>query len=159
MLRVPVQVRSVPPQCNINMLTDYHNGSGIIRYDPPRPGMKRRTKWWCVLYVDKEITRYYRWWIQRMLHIQLHPPSWDAHISIIRGEKPGTDLEHLWKKYDGMRVPFKYHHSPKPTIKKADDVGNFWYIDVVCPKIQEIREEFGFPTNFGYHLTVGRSWV
>jgi hypothetical protein len=36
--------------------------TGLIVYDPNRGTMKTRITNWCVLQVDKEITRYYRWW-------------------------------------------------------------------------------------------------
>ena len=92
---------------------------GKIKYDPYRGSMKNKTEWWAVLEVDREITRYYRNWINKEVFNPmeinhdnqpkemkekypvtiLHPPSWDAHVSIIRGEKPRNDLMHLWKKY------------------------------------------------------------
>ena len=133
---------------------NYHTGTGKIIYDPHRGSMKKRTQWWCVAIVDKEITRYYRWWIRKELHIKnLHGPSWDAHISIIRGEKPEDDLLHLWKKYHGERISFRYIHNPYQAFK-----GQFWAVEVVCPRIREIREELRRPTNWKLHLTVGRTY-
>ena len=87
-------------------MTDFpwFESTAKIVYDPRRPGMKRRTEWWCIATVDREITRYYREWIKRErlnLHDIVHPgdrqtverfvqPAWDAHISVIRGEKQWT---------------------------------------------------------------------
>ena len=34
---------------------NYHTGTGKIIYDPHRGSMKRRTQWWCVAIVDKEV--------------------------------------------------------------------------------------------------------
>ena len=142
----------------------WHKSTGIIKYDPPRPGMKKRTKWWCVVNVDKEITRYYRWWIQRELHIKgLCQPSWDAHISIIRGEEPIDELKHLWKKYDGQKVEFEYKHYPRRSGDRNFDLREdrpdfFWFVEVRCPLRTEIRGELGRPTGWKHHITVGRTW-
>lgn len=131
-----------------------HYGTGKIIYDPHRHGMKKRTKWWCVANVDREITRYYRWWIQKELHIKgLFRPSWDAHISIIRGEKPDDDLLELWGKYQGEIIEFQYIHSPYKAKKNQ-----FWAVEVVCPRIVEIRQELRKPINWKLHLTVGRTY-
>lgn len=139
----------------------WHKGTGVIQYDPPRGRMKKKTNWWCVINVDKEITRYYRWWIVKQLHVkELCKPSWDAHISVIRGERPPADKIDLWKKYDGQTVEFRYKHFPRRT---GDTTGNdrpdsFWFVEVDCPLGIQIRQEFGFPSNWKLHLTVGRTW-
>jgi len=139
----------------------WHTGTGRIVYDPHRPGLKKKVDWWCILTVDKEITKYYRWWIQKELHIKgLCQPSWDAHISIIRGEKPRPDLMHLWKKYHGQQVEFKYRHSPRVS---GDTTGNdrpdhYWFVDVDCPFLLDIRKELQRPSDWNLHLTVGRTW-
>lgn len=124
---------------------------GIIKYDPPRPGMKRRVDWWAIAKVDREITRYYRWWVWRRYWIELKQPSWNAHISIIRGEEPPKDKLHLWKKYDGKKIKFWYNHS----VIQAEKKPWFWLVEVDCPFLKEIREEFGFPTNWTQHITIG----
>lgn len=130
----------------------YYISTGKIIYDPKRYGLKKRTKWWCVINVDTEITRYYRWWIERKLHIKgLCQPSWDAHISVIRGEEPEEDLKYLWKKYDSEIVEFQYKHYPYQS-------GSFWFVEVLCPKAIEIRKELQRPTHWKLHLTVGRTW-
>lgn len=137
----------------------WHKGSGTIVYDPPRPGMKKDTKWWCVINVDREITRYYRWWLLRRYHIKgLNKPSWDAHISVIRGEEPRNEHKHLWKKYHGERVSFRYKHSPYQgnAVGRKSKTGGFWQVEVQCDFAVEIRKEFGFPAHWPLHLTVGR---
>ena len=123
----------------------WHTGSGRIIYDPKRPGLKKKVDWWCILTVDKEITRYYRWWIQRELHI---------------GERPRNDLMHLWKKYNGQKIEFKYRHNPRVS---GDTTGNdrpdhYWFIDVDCPLLLDIRKELQRPSDWNLHLTVGRTW-
>jgi len=154
-----------------------HTAMGRIKYDPPRPGMRKKKRasgasnvdYWCILQVDKEITRYYRWLIERRLWgltaIQpdwLCQPSWDAHVSIVRGETPRRNLD-LWKKYDGVSVEFTYAHHPRKTTmddrknRYAKD-GDFWFIEVECPLIDHIRDELGLRVHHRYHLTVGRTY-
>lgn len=155
----------------------YHTAIGTIKYDPPRPGMRKRIRasgasnmdYWCILKVDPEITRYYRWMIQRRLWAwtALQPdwlcrPSWDAHVSIVRGEKPRQN-EDVWRKYDGVKVEFKYAHYPRKTTMEDRDNryakdGDFWFIDVECPLIDLIRDELGLRVHHRYHLTVGRTY-
>ena len=127
--------------------------TGVIKYDPPRPGMKKRTHWWAIVKIDKEITRYYRWWVKNRFHVDLYQPSWDAHISIIRGEKPADDKRYLWKKYDGRKVEFKYSHVVQQAKKPE-----FWLVEVECDLLKQIRKEFEFPTNWKFHITIGRTW-
>jgi len=136
---------------------NYLPGSGKIIYDPHRGDMKGRTQWWCVVDVDKEITRYYRWWLQKEKHIILQKPAWDAHISVIRGEFACSKKPHLWKKYSGQKVDFEYEHG---NLKVADDPdgGKFYWIDVECQTLNEIRKEFDLPKGWRYHITIGRTY-
>ena len=129
-----------------------HTSSGIIHYDPIRPGMKRRTENWAVVNVDREITRYFRWWVKKEKWIDsICEPSWNAHISIIRGEKPKPELIHLWKKYDGKRITFEYEQNP---FKQ----GHFWCVLVHSEELMNIRRELEFPCNWPLHLTIGRTY-
>ena len=148
-------------------------GTGIIKYDPPRPGMTRRTQGWCVALVDREITRYMRWFVNKNVvnplgigvegslkkypFVPLHQPSWDAHISILRGE--GTRLtgaqKTLWKKYDGCRMDFWYD----TRIKQASGKPDFWIVNVTSPDMMQIRHELKLPTNWPLHLTIGRTYI
>lgn len=139
-------------------MLNWHSGTGKIVYDPYRGNLKKKKHWWCVVEVDREITRYYRWWIQSQLHISgLCQPSWDAHISVLRGEKPREDLMHLWKKYNGQSITFRYKHDPH-FIKDRESTGFYWMVDVDCPQLINIRKELQRPSNWQLHLTVGRTW-
>ena len=138
---------------------DFHLGSGRIVYDPERPGMKARTTYWCVVNTDNAIAAYYRWWVLRMYGVFLHQPAWGAHISVIRGEKP-QDLS-LWRKYQGETVHFAYAHDVKQTGGNRPDgtprPDNFWFVEVECPRLIEIRKELDLPTRFRLHMTIGRT--
>ncbi len=148
------------------IVPEWLEGSGRCVYDPPRPAMKnKKTKWWVVLDVDTEITRYYRWWADKEV---LNPlgfdkgglkqPAFDAHISVLRGEEPPADKMHLWRKHHNEIIPFRY----RPIIRRSGDTTGwdrddaFWFIDIDCPMLDDIRTEFGFRIGYKYHLTIGR---
>ena len=142
---------------------DFHSGSGIIVYDPYRGGMRRRTNGWCVVEVNKEITRYFRWWMQREKHVYLQPPSWDAHISIVRSEKLQPDVQRLWKQYAGQRVNFLYQHvsaykSARSGLSTSAGDGEYYWVDVECPLMDTIRAELGLRKGWSFHLTFGRTY-
>ena len=139
----------------------WFKGRGTLVYDPKRNN-KKNTDWWLVVEVDREITRYFRWFVDRELvnmtgdpdHGVLQP-SGDAHISVIRGwndvrRVPKDELTAMWKKYQGQEVDFLY----SPIVKTAK--GEFWYVNVECPFLTDIRREFDLPYDYGMHLTIGR---
>lgn len=152
---------------------DMIKGTGIIKYDPPRPGMARRTQGWCVALVDREITRYFRWFVNKNVinplgidvqgslkkypFVPLHQPAWDAHISILRGEghRLPQNMRGLWGKYEGMKMDFYYDMSVHRAGKKPD----FWIVNVHSPDMMDIRQELRLPTNWPLHLTIGRTYI
>lgn len=139
-------------------MEQFHHGSGIIKYDPHRGDMQRRTKWWAVVDVDKEITRYYRWWLQKEKHILLHQPAWDAHISIFRGEADCAKYPELWKKYQNKRVDFLYEHGNIRVQEDKNNGGYYYWIDVECPFLSEMRTEMNLPVGWRFHITIGRTY-
>jgi hypothetical protein len=138
---------------------EWHTGTGRIVYDPHRGTMKQGTNWWCVIEIDREITRYYRWWLQKEKHILLQQPAWDAHISVVRGERSVQKNLAQWKKRHGQRVEFKYEHGDIQVSKDKDAPGWFHWIRVDCPAVDEIREELGLIASWKYHhATIGRTY-
>lgn len=131
----------------------WFNSTGRVVYNPRRPGLKNQ-KWWAVMEVDREITRYFRWHVLWNWGIKLYQPSWDAHVSIIRGERPSNDKIKLWKKYQGKKLDFKYSN----LVFQADKKPEFWYVTIECPSLKDIRKEFGFPYDWNLHMTIGRTW-
>ena len=140
----------------------YLKSYGFIKYDPSRPGMKRRTEWWSILEVPGGIADYYRKMVETRYGIELCQPSWGAHVSIIRGEKPREDLMHLWKKYDGKRIEFEYSVYPRyngdTRVLTNHTSVDFWYLDVHAPFLTDIRKELELPYDWKLHLTIGRRW-
>jgi len=149
------------------------SSTGIIQYDPPRPAkLSRGTAWWAIIKTDREITRYFRYWVDKEILNKLGfekgglcQPSFDAHISIVRGQK---DIRHgdieiikkLWKKYDGEKVTFNYNLNVRFS---GDTTGfgrpdSYWFIDCECPIVDKIRTELGLRTGFKPHMTIGRTW-
>jgi hypothetical protein len=136
-----------------------HKSSGRLTYDPYRGDLKKKKHWWAVVNVDREITRYYRWWIESQLHIKgLCQPSWNAHISVIRGEKPSPALMHLWKRYSGNEFTFEYSHNPYRITPRDGSSGSYWVVGVKCDELLEIRRELNRPVTWDLHITVGRTW-
>lgn len=137
-------------------MVDFHRGSGRIVYDPFRAGKKE--PYWCVVEVDTEITRYYRWWLQKEKHIILQKPAWDAHISVVRGERRAAKKQELWKKYHGRKVDFLYEHGKVRCAHDKDQPGLFYWIDVECPLLNTMRTELDLPTGMRFHITIGRTY-
>ena len=135
-------------------------GTGTIIYDPYRGQMKKKTNWWAVVEIDKEITRYFRWWVKKELHVDLFQPSWDAHISIIRGEQPPEDKKKLWKKYHRQEIEFDYSLDVRQSGDTTgwDRPSHYWFVNVQCPQLKLIRDEFGFPSDWSQHITIGRTY-
>lgn len=150
---------------------DWIWGSGRIKYDPPRPGLKTKPDNWCIVSVDREITRYFRWWVDKEI---LNPlaldkrglcqPSWDAHISVVRGL---NDLRHcpfnwrdVWKKYHNEVADFEYSLTVRQSgdTTQGDRPDSYWFVNVRCPRAMEIREELKLKTNWNFHMTIGRTW-
>lgn len=130
-----------------------HEGFGYIKYDPYRANMKNKRKWWCVVQVDKEISRYYRWWIKKEYGLMIHQPAWDCHISVIRGERPKGSLIELWKKYDGIKVNFRYSINVYP-----NNYGKFFTVEVESNDLLHMRKELQLPTDYGLHITIGKTY-
>jgi len=139
-------------------------GSGKIVYDPFRADMKNRTQGWCIVEVDREITRYYRYWIDKQLNPLglpgqgLKQPSWDAHISVVRGERIHPSVQHLWKKYHGQRVNFSYDNSYIRVAPDKNLGGYYYWVDVECQFLSDIRTELQLPVGWKLHITIGRTY-
>lgn len=138
-----------------------HKGIGTIIYDPYRASMKKRTRWWCIVDVDKTITAYYRWWLAKERHIWLYQPSWNAHVSVVRGETISVKAQHLWKKYHNQQIEFTYDHvgnfkTGESPVAKSD--GLYYWVDVHCPMLDNIRTELGLRKGWRMHLTFGRTY-
>ncbi len=158
--------------------------------DPRTETIKSKTDWWVTVNVDEGITDYYRWWANKHINPlrytmedqssrhwlslrdkreDLLPPMWGPHMSIVRGEVPDESVQHLWKKYDGQIVNFKYsgevrYSGDRPIMRDgqpisvdASKIGVYWFVDAVCDVGTNIRRELGFLHDWTFHITVGRT--
>ena len=136
------------------------SATGTIRYDPRRSG-KVDGNWWCIIDTNNGIADYYRWHVMKGTGIILSQPSWGAHVSVVRGEKPRPKFRNAWKKYDGKLIKFDYDPKVRYTGDTKETVnpnGTYWFLDVYCDDLMTIRRELGLKTFYKFHLTIGRLW-
>lgn len=127
---------------------------GTIDYNPYRRALKN-TQGWAVVHIDPEITRYMRAHIKMNYHLDLIKPSWDAHISIFRGEHHLTDNP-LWKKYDKQKVEIYYNMDIRQTGDTQRDDYQFFFVDVQSNLLTQMRKEMNVPFHWPFHITVGK---
>jgi hypothetical protein len=134
--------------------------TGKVIFDPSRGSMSKNTKNWCIISVDREITRYYRAWLRTEKHLILEQPAWDAHISVIRGEYlPEQKWKSAARLRNGDHVEFQYEHGDIQVSKDTKGPGHFYWIRVHCPDVDLIRENLNLVTSWKYHhLTIGRTY-
>lgn len=128
--------------------------SGTIMYDPYRGGKFEPN--WCIVDVDKDLTRYYRWWLKTERHVHLHQPSWDAHITLVKGEYI-RDMS-LWKKYHGHKITVDLEHGNIRVFDDAKQGGKFYTVRARSTVLCNIRQELGLRPEIDFHVTVGRSY-
>jgi hypothetical protein len=147
---------------------------GWIRYNPERGRMKERTDWWCVLELDdNEISRYYRWFIDRQwwdadssnTKRAYHRPTHQSHISLVRGERPKQNIDDWGKYMADKKVFFRYGNNIRQTSNAfhASEPDKFWFIDTDWKPYVDFRKHFGLPYNyngtpFRGHLTISRTY-
>lgn len=106
--------------------------------------------WWLVVDCDEEIGRYYRHLYKKYHHgcLTLQRPSWKEHITVIRDEEPA--VKNLWLAYDKKEINFSYR-------SRVDSNDEYYWLDVFCPELLDIREELGLPRQplYPLHLTIG----
>jgi hypothetical protein len=117
----------------------WHESVGRLSYGP---GIR------IVLLVDQQIADYYYSLVPK--YVDLSRQAYDAHISVVRHEKP-TDTS-TWGNYESDEVGFEYG------AQIFNDETYYW-LEVVSPRLREIRKELGLtaypPWRNGYHLTLG----
>lgn len=134
--------------------------TGTIRYSPKKEEGHRN--WWVILDCDPALGKYYRHLYHRGHHgcRKLAQPFWGPHITILRNEEPDDAFKHLWGKYTGESVEFQYSSGLQNNYS-PQRYKSFWWLDVVCPRFEEIRAELGLEpvneawNNGTYHLTIG----
>ena len=124
---------------------------GVVCYDPVRGN--KTSPHWCIIEIDKEITRYYRTQFKKRFGIELYAPSFDAHISTLRGEAEYTNqMQENWKYLNSRQVEIWY------------DSNLYWnnqhvWLNTYCQEYFDIREYYSvenWNTKDFSHLTIGK---
>lgn len=126
-----------------------HSAVSTLVFDPVE---KHRVSepWWLIAVTDNEIAKYYASQVNKQFGIKLDPPSWGAHVSVLRGQEPSTPTKD-WAAQNGEKVVFKYTHDIYTN-------GEHWWLNVYSDRFAEIRSTYGFPEGKRhYHLTIGRT--
>lgn len=99
--------------------------------------------WRLVLRVDQDLADYYRSLIPKWMPCQR--PRWAAHITVVRQEKEIPVNKQYWWKYNKEPVNFFYiphiHHGKV-----------YYWINVYCKRLEEIRLELGLPVHSQFTL-------
>ncbi|AEO93378.1 gp116 [Bacillus phage G] len=129
-----------------------YKATGKIVFNPvTREGDMPDKLWWVMVECPHDIIEYYRYWVTKNKNFKISYPLFGSHISIIRNEEPPDEFKHLWGKRNGMEVEFTY-------TPDFETNGNYWWLKVDCPQLDDIREELGLPRKpfFDYHLSIGK---
>ena len=133
-----------------------HSARGTLRCSLKKPDSDQN--WWMVLDCPEDIGRYYRrlYWLDHSKATKLASPYWGSHITVVRNELPPN--KELWWNYDGERVKFEYQPGVDDN-HSGDRFRSFYWVNVICPRFDEIRVELGLPKNSDgvYHMTIGSS--
>ncbi len=98
---------------------------------------------------------YYQWFLRKNFGswFELQPPMYGLHVTVVKGnEHINPKFMKFWKKYDGQEIEISYDPS------KIECHWKFWSIDVVSPRLFEIRKELGLNDFHRMHITIGRQY-
>lgn len=130
---------------------DFPHRTQCRLYYDPTDGKRVSEPGWLIGVADDEIARYYRWHIQRRFGFALEPPSWGAHVTILRGEPPKTSDP--WGYRAGENIEVTYSHDIYTN-------GLHWWLNIDCREFAQTRVHYGYPPDKRhYHLTIGRTPV
>jgi len=128
-----------------------YKAAGILRYGVAEYGHK------LVLEIEQDLADYYRSLIPKYYHVNRQ--RYGAHVSVVRKETPANP--DAWGKYEGEEIEFVYDSE----IKRGTV---YWWLNVFCVRLEEIRVELGLPVSSQYtlppegfvkcfHTTIGNS--
>lgn len=135
-------------------MADWIKLTGKLRYNPPRPGLKKirpGEDWRLVVELDRGIAMYYAWWVFKRYWKTIQLPVWRPHITVLDGKTQVKKHNvEFWKKYEGQVIEFYY----SPALEKH---WKFWTLPVKQnSQLDEIRKELGINNAHPYHITIGR---
>lgn len=125
--------------------------TGTIIYNPNNS--KRAEPFWCIIDIEKDITRYYRELFKKKTGIILHSPAFDAHVSVLKGLEQATEkMKTHWEYLNGKIV--EVHYDPNIYWNEK----HVW-INTYCKEYFDLREYYGvldWNTKDFSHLTIGK---
>lgn len=112
----------------------FHESTGKLQYSKD---------WRLVLRVDQDLADYYRSLIPPWMCNQR--PRWPAHVTVVRQDVEEPVHKQHWWKYNNRTVSFIY----SPYIHQGKV---YYWINVWCKILEEIRAELGLPVHSKYTL-------
>lgn len=130
--------------------------SGKFIFSPKRPGLKKSHRAFdnaIILKVDNGISEYYSWWIHRKYGIELAPPAWGTHVTVVSDRDRVTDLA----TFEALKNSFNGKILSLPHAVDIYKKWQFWILDVspTCEMV-EIRKSLGLNPDYPFHITIGR---
>lgn len=127
----------------------HFNTTGVIVYDPERGTMSHNVEHWAIIRLEQGISDYYRYQFEKKYGIQLVKPSWEPHISVLKGY-PEINKSVPWGWRNGEEIEVHYGHEI------------FWnkahvWINTYTPAIDELRHHYGVVNaRDNGHMTIGK---
>lgn len=126
---------------------------GRIEISPNREGVRKERPDLLIVKVSNDVSRYYRWFIEKRYGLELDPPCFGSHISVLDGRKAivkSVANQQYLKSIDNKPITIKFN---------PDSLYRVWHF--ICLKVEEeelnvIRKTLGFTTTDKLHITVGR---
>ena len=136
-------------------MTTTYRATGKITSSLKKPDSDQN--WWMVLDdISENLGRYYRnlYFLDHNKGKKLCKPYWGAHVTIVRNEIPPNLAK--WWDYHEEEVEFEYIPGVRDNFG-PERYRSFFWLDVRCPRFDEIRAELGLPPNPDrtYHVTIG----
>jgi len=103
---------------------------------------------WYSLCADKEIANYYKWFYSKAFKTW-NPPMNGCHVTFIAGEKDDRiiTLDEI-KPFLGKDIVFHYENEIWTN-------GRAFWLPVVAPELDFIREQLGLKPRMQFHVTLG----
>lgn len=123
----------------INVLSEsmLHKGFGTLNF--------RRNN--LVVSLEEDFTAYYR----KLFGLRniLLKPSFDSHITVAKNIDGS--------KFQDEKIEFTYSHLIRISGDTTKDrKENFYFLDVWCDRLKEIRKELNLPCWYKFHITIGK---
>jgi hypothetical protein len=128
--------------------------NGVIQVTPNRTNVRKERPDLLIIKLSNSVSHYYKWFIEKEYGLILDPPCFGSHISVLDGRKPidkgDKRIQDYLKSIDNKPINISYNNS------NIYRVWQFICMGVNDPKLNEIRNQLGFPSTDTMHVTLGR---